>query len=422
MRITILNKKKALTSDKSYPPRGAIMVASVREISEKKRAGIEEKKLESLPQYTRNMEATSTLAGGIAHQFNNALVGITGNIELLKMDLPDNENIDRYINPMKASAHRMAHLTNQLLAYAQGGKYQPRILSLSDLVEKSLPLIKEKIDPAIRVETDLSENIPKVDADLTQMQMVISTLVENATEAIEAPGCIKIMTRSEMIDEGFATHRRLRPGRYAYLRIEDDGKGMDEETQDRVFEPFFTTKFQGRGLGMAAVYGIIKNHNGWIAVDSQLGKGTAVHIYLPGVGILEKEEKKLQTDLPRGTGTILVIEDEEAVMDVTREVLERQGYSVLKAKSGMQAISIVKTFKGDIDLVILDVKLPDLRGHEVYTFIKEIRPNLKVVVCSGYGIEGPVQEILSKGALGFIQKPYGIKTLSVKVKEALESI
>jgi len=252
------------------------------DISAQVKAEEERKNLENQLQVAKKMESIATLAGGVAHEFNNALIGITGNIEFLNMDLPDDENVTKYTKSMKSSAHRMAHLTSQLLAYARGGKYQDKIVSLNDFVEDTLPLIKYNIKPDTRIETDLPKDILNVKVDLTQMQMVLSTILTNSDEALEGPGRIRITTTNEDIDDEFArTHPGLRPGRYVCLTIKDDGKGMDEEIKSKIFEPFFTTKFQGCGLGMAAVYGIVKNHGGWVSVESEISKGTTVRIYLP---------------------------------------------------------------------------------------------------------------------------------------------
>jgi len=367
------------------------------------------------------MESIATLAGGIAHEFNNALYGITGNIELLKMELPSMEEVSRYLKPMSESARRMVRLTNQLLAYARGGKYRSQTISLNTFVDETLPLIQHWIKPDIRVETDLPGNIANIRADLTQMQMVLSAVVANAAEAIEGRGRIRIITRNEEIDEESArNHPGLKQGRYACLMIKDDGKGMTDETSSRVFEPFFTTKFQGRGLGMAAVFGIVTNHRGWIGVDSQLGQGTLVRIYLPAVDDRITEAKKPVSAVVTGTGTVLVIEDEDAVMDVSRAILEKLGYRVIEAKTGTEAVDLVRNLDVDIDLAILDIGLPDLAGDEAFKLIKEARPDLKVIVCSGYAIDGPAQEILNAGAQGFIQKPYAFKALSAKLKEVLD--
>lgn len=378
------------------------------------------KRLEEQLQQARKMEAIANLAGGIAHEFNNALYGITGNIDLLEMAPPVEANMSSYIDPMKASAQRMANLTRQLLAYARGGRYMPQNISLSSFVEDTLPVIKHSIDSEIRLETDLAKDIFNVEADLTLMQMVLSAVVTNAAEAIESPGCIRISTNNEKVDKEASHYPDLKAGFYVCLTIEDDGKGMDEETSSRVFEPFFTTKFQGRGLGMAAAYGIVKNHDGWIAVDSELGKGTAVRVFLPAVNIQTKLAQKPIPDLLKGSGTVLVIEDEETVMDINRQVLERLGYHVLQAATGTEAVEIARTYDGNIDLAILDVGLPDMPGRKVYQCIVETRPHLKVIVCSGYALDGDAQEILNVGAQGFIQKPFAFAKLATKLKETLK--
>jgi PAS domain S-box-containing protein len=249
----------------------------------------ERRRLRAQLEQARKMEAIATLAAGIAHEFNNALTGIIGYLDLLELALPGSEPAGNYLKPMKTSAFRMAKLTSQLLAYAREGKYQTRTFSLSDFVEDILPVLRHGIHPEIRVETDLPQDVSLVDADPTQMQMVLSAVVANAAEAIEGRGRIRISTGNEEISEETAQqYPELTTGSYVCLRVDDDGIGMDEEIRARMFEPFFTTKFHGRGLGMAAVYGIVKNHNGWIGVDSELGKGTVVRIYLPAAGGTER--------------------------------------------------------------------------------------------------------------------------------------
>ncbi|MBU1902541.1 MAG: response regulator, partial [Proteobacteria bacterium] len=369
--------------------------------------------------------AVATLAGGVAHEFNNALMGIVGNIELLKMDLPEDEGRDKYFKAMKSASHRMSRLTDQLLAYAQGGKYQPKDLKLDDFVIETLPILQHDLKPAIRVETHFSKDIPHIKADYTQMQMVLSAIVANSNEAIEDEGFIRITAENKDLDEDFTKqYPGLKLGSYICLTVEDDGKGMDEETRNGIFEPFFTTKFQGRGMGMAAVYGIVKNHDGWIYVDSELGKGTTVRIYLPAISAGSKEGAKAVTqpevELGIGEGTILVIEDEDVVIEVTQAMLERLGYRVMVAKTGKAAIHIAETFDGQIDLALLDIKLPDIEGGKVYPLIMKARPGLKVIVFSGYAIEGPAQKILDAGAQDFIQKPFSLATLSEKLKKVLE--
>lgn len=282
-------------------------------------------------------------------------------------------------------------------------------------------MVKHTINPAIHVETDLPADIHKIAADVTQMQMVLSAVLTNASEAMDGNGSILVTCRNTFITDGTVDNfPGLKPGNYVNLTITDDGKGIDEETRKRIFEPFFTTKFQGRGLGMAASYGIVKNHNGWISVDSEPGQGTIVKIYLPATQDQVEEPEKPQTERIKGTGTILVIEDEETVMAVTRAMLEGLGYRVLEAKTGHEAIDVVNTFDGDIDLAMLDILLPDMSGNTIYPFLMEARPDLKVIVFSGYAIDGPAEEIIDAGAQDFLQKPFTLAGLSEKLRKVFD--
>lgn len=378
------------------------------------------KKTEDQLRQALKMEAIGTLAGGIAHKFNNALSIITGNIDLLEMDVPNNKIVSNYTQKMKSSADHMTKLTDQLLAYARGGKYQAETISINEFVKNTLPLLQHSIDLSIKVETNLATDILNVNADSTQMQMVLSAILANASEAIEGEGLIRVTTEGKEIDEGFVKHHPdIKPGYYACFSVEDDGKGMDEETKSKIFEPFFTTKIQGRGLGMAAVYGIAKNHDGWVSVYSEVGRGTVVRIYLPSVVVEVKEPKKSKVKPRKGTGTILLIEDEEIVMDVSRSLLEKMGYHVLGAMTGAEAVNIAQNYDGDIDLAILDIILPDMEGGAIYPLIMKARPNIKALICSGYSIDGPAQDILDAGAQDFIQKPFTLTEISEKLSDVL---
>ena len=266
--------------DKTGNVQGSFALAT--DMTERKKAEAERNRLAVAIEQAQKMEAIATLAGGIAHQFNNALAVITGHTGLLEMQRPEDETVIEYVGAMKQSADRMAHLTRQLLAYARGGKYSAHPMSLSDFVVATLPMIEPHMNSGIRIETDLPLDLLEVNGDQTQMQMVLSAILNNSNEAIEGSGRIKISTRNVTLDPAFVKDvPELKPGAYVSLCVEDDGEGMDEETKNRVFDPFFTTHFMGRGLGMAAVYGIVRNHDGWISVDSTPGKGTIVRIYLP---------------------------------------------------------------------------------------------------------------------------------------------
>ena len=397
------------------------IVAVGRDINKQKQLEEERIKLEAQLQQAQKMEAISTLAGGVAHEFNNTLMGIMGNIELLRMNFSEDEGIDKHLESMKSAGHRMSRLTDQLLAYAEGGKYQPKNLKLDDFVIETLPILQHELNPEVRVETHFPKDISYINADNAQMQMVLSAILTNSNESIEDEGTIRITAENKDVDDDFANqHAGLKLGPYVCLTVEDDGRGMGEETRDGIFEPFFTTKFQGRGMGMAAVYGIVVNHDGLIYVDSELGKGTTVEIYLPAIEIEVTKSKKAKAEATAETGTILMIEDEDVVIEVTQAMLEMLGYRVMVAKTGKDAIHIAETFDGQIDLALLDIKLPDIDGRNLYPLIMKARSNLKVIVFSGYSIDGPAREILDAGAQDFIQKPFSFTTLSEKLKEVLE--
>jgi CheY-like chemotaxis protein len=282
-------------------------------------------------------------------------------------------------------------------------------------------LLQHTLDSSIRVESDLPDDILKTKGDSSQLLMILSIILSNASEAIESDGHINIACSNYRITQQEAINfPGLSPGMYVRLKVEDNGRGMDEKVTARVFEPFFSTKFLGRGLGLAAVYGIVKNHGGWISINSQLNRGTCVCIFLPAVSNLEQTEVQSSAAGPlKGTGTILLIEDESAVLETLRKLIERLGYRVVEAHTGEEAVRLARTFQGNIDLALLDVFLPDMNGNKIYPLLKKYRPHLNVLVCSGYSVNGPAQEILDAGAQGFIQKPVSISALSEKLNDLL---
>ncbi len=398
-----------------------LLQATVRDITDRKRAEEEKMEVEKKLQQAQKMSSIATLAGGIAHQFNNALAAVIGNTELLQLDLPGNKLIEEYVGPIMNSTERMTNLTGQLLAYSRGGRYKMRVLPVNDFVRDTVPLIIHTVDQSVNVSTDLSDDILYIEADLTQLQMVLSSVLSNASEAIGSDGHIQIAVKRFNVDDDFVTsHPEFEKRTYVCLIVEDDGAGMDEETLKRIFEPFYTTKFLGRGLGMAAVYGIVRSHGGSILIESELSKGTRVHIYMPLVEALINETIESEKGPSVSSETVLLIEDEKIVMDVNQMLLERLGYRVLGAKTGEEAINIVNTFEGDIDIAILDIVLPDMDGGVLYPLLSKALPNLKVIVCSGYSIDGPAQDILDAGAQAFIQKPFTFEKLSEKLDEILK--
>jgi len=388
------------------------------DVTEAKKAEMENSRLSARLQQAQKMEAIATLAGGVAHQFNNALAVILGNLELVQMDGLHDAKLNLYVEPMNQAGQKMVQLTGQLLAYARGGKFQTQVISAHRFVSDTLKIVQHSMAPYVEVETDLDEDTDHIEVDLTQMQMLLAAILSNASEAMTGQGRVRItLMNTTITGNDRRRHPELRKGRQVLLRIEDDGKGMDEQTRSRIFEPFFTTKFQGRGLGMAAVYGIVKKHGGYVYVESAPGKGTTVSIYLPGTDVKEQVAEKVEPYVPQKHGTALIVEDEHLVMEVNRALVEKLGYHVLEAKSGKEAIEIAATYDGEIEFALLDVILPDMDGSLIYPKIMEKRPGLKVVVCSGFALDGPARNILESGAQSFIQKPFTVAALSAVLKK-----
>ncbi len=384
-------------------------------ITDRKEAEALQERMARELEQVRKIEAIATLAGGIAHQFNNALTAVVGNIELLQLDYAHDENLNRYLEPVLESAARMTEWTRQLLAYAEGGKYRPQTVSLAGFINETLPLLRHSIDQRIDLVADLEEVDCLVHIDLAQMQMVLSSIVANASEAIDGQGTIKIACKI------FQEESNHLPGmdkdRYVCLSVVDNGRGMDEATRKRVFEPFFTTKFYGRGLGMAAVYGIVKNHGGYITIESESGRGTTVNLFLPKAR--KEDQPEAVARVAAGSGRILLIEDEELVRDINQALLERLGYQVVTAADGAQALDLVENSPQRYDLALLDIKLPDIDGAALFPRLRQHRPEMKVIVCSGYALDGPTQAILDAGAEDFIQKPFSMADIAAKIEKVL---
>jgi len=400
-------------------------VGTLRDITEQKQG-------EQALLTASRMEATATLAGGIAHDFNNLMVGVLGNAELIQLKLGPQPEVDRLLSNIVEAAQRAGELAQKMLAFARGGKYQPQILNLNENILETLQLEERSFPPRISIERDLAQDLWPIQADPTQMNQVIMNLSINAVEAIEDHGRITIVTRNLDVDPRFARiHPGLSVGPHVYLSVEDTGKGMSPDVKAKVFEPFFTTKFQGRGLGLAAVYGIVKNHNGFISAYSEEGKGTSFKAYLPAirkeaaVTPAEGRAQQGQTERPaplhaRGRETILLVDDEEVVATVTREILEGLGYNVLVARNGREAVDMAKNYRERIDLSILDLGMPVMSGAQAYFLLTEVHPEMKVIICSGYELGPAAQALLDAGAAAFVQKPYRTDDLAAEIRKALQ--
>ncbi|MBN2397909.1 MAG: PAS domain S-box protein [Deltaproteobacteria bacterium] len=383
----------------------------------------EKKKLESQLHHAQKMEAIGTLAGGIAHNFNNLLMTIMGNVSLMSLEThPDHANC-KYLKNIKQAAQSGARLTGQLLGYARGGKYEVKPLNLNKLVKEACEVFSMTHKDII-VHQDLSEDLAETKADRSQIEQVLLNLHINAAEAMSEGGEIFIKTANISHRDMGSRSFTPRPGEYVLLMVRDTGAGMDKKTMSCIFEPFFSTKglAKSAGLGLASAYGIIKNHDGYIDVESQKGEGTAFYVYLP---VSKKKAgeavESVENTLHKGSGTILLVDDEDLVLDVGTELLESLGYTILKARDGAEAIDIFKEGNGSIDMVFLDIVMPGMSGKDTYDRLKELNPDVKVLLSSGYDIDTQATEILNRGADGFIQKPFALKDLSQKIKKIMEA-
>ncbi len=395
----------------------------LRDVSERKQTEEEKHKLENQLQQASKMESIGTLAGGIAHDFNNILMGIQGNASLMLLKIEsDHPNYEKIKN-IEKYVQNGTELTKQLLGFARRGKYLIKATDLNEIIEKSSSLFA-RTKKEIRVHTELSEDLWSAEVDRGQIEQVLLNLYVNAWQAMSNGGDLYLQTENIILDRSYLKPYKVEPGRYVKISVSDTGVGIDKETQERIFEPFFTTKEMGRGtgLGLASVYGIIKSHGGYINVYSEKEKGTVFTIYLPASEkIALKEIESGPAAIIKGSGTILLIDDEEMILDVGIELLEELGYTVKSAMSGPEAIDVFKEERGKIDLIIMDMIMPGMGGGETFDRLKEIDPDIKVLLSSGYSINGQATKILRRGCDGFIQKPFNMNQLAEKVQRILAS-
>ena len=380
-----------------------------------------QKKLEAQLQQARRMEALGTLAGGIAHDFNNLLMGIQGRTSLMLIDTDLPQLHYEELKGIEDIVKSAAGLTKQLLGFARTGKYEVKPADMNELIHKSSQMFG-RTKKETKIHTKYQESIWPVEVDRSQIEQVLLNLYVNAWQAMPGGGELYLQTENVIFDESYSKPYKLSPGKYVKISVTDTGVGMDEATQERIFEPFFTTKKMGRGmgLGLASTYGIIKNHDGIINVFSQKGEGTTFDIYLPASEKEVIEEKKLPEAVLKGTETILLVDDEDIIVSIGEKTLKRMGYDVITAKNGKEAIELYKENKARVDIVVLDMIMPEMGGGETYDRLKEINPNVKVLLSSGYSIEGQANEIIKRGCDGFIQKPFRMRLLSRKIREVLD--
>ena len=386
----------------------------VRDISEKHR-------LEAQLQHAKRMESIGTLAGGIAHNFNNLLMGIQGNASMMLLNIDSGNPRHKNLKNIEKLIDNGANLSAQLIGYAREGKYEVKPTSLNQLVKDTsdtFGMTKREIT----VHQDLSEKLYGIKADQGQIEQVLLNLYVNAADAMPEGGDLFLKTINITDKDITGKPYEVQPGNYVMLTVRDTGGGMDKETRERIFEPFFTTKglASGTGLGMASAYGTVKGHGGYIDVDSEKGKGTTFSIYLPATEKVIEEKEVLSDGLLKGKGSILLVDDEEMVLEAGKEQLNHLGYEVLLAENGQEALELYKKNQDKIDLVLLDMVMPVMGGGEAFDRMKEINTNVKVLLSSGYSLEGKAKEILKRGCDAFIQKPFKLEQLSQKLREILD--
>jgi two-component system cell cycle sensor histidine kinase/response regulator CckA len=405
---------------------GTWVLSAIVDISERKRAEEERQRLEAQMQHTQKLESLGVLAGGIAHDFNNLLVSILGNAGLALMELAPESPARRTVQAIEAAALRTAELTKQLLAYSGKGKFFVQPLDLSRLVGEMVHLLKISISKKATFRTRLASNLPTINGDAIQVQQVVMNLITNASEALgDNVGDIVVSTGAIDADRAYLSETYLGAqvpeGRYVYVDVTDTGCGMDKATQGRIFDPFFTTKFTGRGLGLAALQGIVRGHQGAIKLYSEPGQGTAFKVLFPSSEQVFSDFQQIDEGAQawRGTGTILIIDDEEDVRVVTGKTLEKAGFSVIMAGDGRAGVQMFRSHADEIKIVLLDMTMPHMSGEEAFRAIQTIRPGATVVLTSGYNEQDAISSFQGWGLAGFIQKPYQPSNLIQKMREVL---
>jgi CheY-like chemotaxis protein len=368
------------------------------------------KELERQMQQTQKLESLGVLAGGLAHDFNNLLTGVLGNASLVQEDLDPNHPTQAHVAEIISAGEQAAVLVKQMLAYAGKGKFFVQRIDLSHHVAEIVPLIRASLSPGVRLDLKLAPGLPKIEADSSQIQQVVMNLAVNSAEAVgQASGTVTISTLSREADSELQV----------ILEVQDTGIGMDEATRARIFDPFFTTKFTGRGLGLAAVMGIIRAHRGTINVASEPWKGSTFTVVLPGCDRFEGPELREPHAELYGDGLILVVDDEELVRNMARFSLQSFGYRVVTANDGQAAVDLFTARPNDFDAILLDLTMPRMPGEEALHLLQQVRADVPIVLSSGFSEVEAVKRFGGAGIAGFLQKPYTAATLGRRIKQAL---
>jgi PAS domain S-box-containing protein len=374
---------------------------------------------------SQKMESIGRLAGGVAHDFNNLLSGILGFSEILLSRLPEGDRNKEYVDDIILTAQRAADLTSKLLAFSHKGSVQSTQTDIHALIREVIAILGETIDRRIQIRRDLTAASPSVQGDPSQLQNAILNLALNARDAMPGGGTLTLSTAAVTLDDAFCRNSPfgIKPGPYIEICVGDTGIGMTPEIIDKLFEPFFTTKKSGvgTGLGLSAVYGIVKDHHGAIAIQSAPGRGSLFKLYLPSSSeTTAAPSPKRTTQLVHGTGKILLVDDERVIRIVGDQILSDMGYDVVTAENGIEAVKFVEEHPDEIDLVILDVVMPKMNGHDTFLKLRKTQPGIKVLLSSGFAMESEIEELTTKeGLCGFVQKPYHAVVLSQQIAEVM---
>ncbi len=391
------------------------LVGFARDVTERVAADQRRNALESKLLDAQKLESLGILAGGIAHDFNNLLTGILGNVSLMRLELPSSSALREHVDQIESVSVRAADLCRQLLAYSGRGRFVVRPLDTNEIVRQTAALVKTSIGQHARVQLELHEPLPSVEADATQLQQVVMNLVLNASEALgEREGVITIATSALRAESAYLRSTFAAPelgaGEYVKLTVSDNGCGMGPDTQARIFDPFFSTKFTGRGLGLSAVLGIVRGHEGAIQVHSELGRGTTFELLFPAAHALVEESARLEPILER-RGTVLVVDDEEIVRGVAARILGSCGFDVILANDGREAVARFRERRADITIVLMDLTMPAMDGVDAFREIRGLSESVPVILMSGYNEHDAVTRFSGKGLAGFVQKPFTVETL-----------
>ncbi len=386
----------------------------VRDISQRKHLEV---KLRNF----QKMKAVGVLAGGVAHDFNNLLMGIQGYTSIMLMDMSSENIFYDKLKSIEQYVQKGAELTRQLLGFAKGRKFTVKPINMNDLI-KDVTRMFGRTKKEIIIYENFENNILSVDADAGQLEQVMLNLLLNAANAMPEGGEVRLETKNVILAKSIVSSYGINNGEYVMVSVSDIGVGMDEAVQQRIFEPFFTTNEMGHGtgLGLASAYGIINNHNGFIDVESIKGAGTTFRLYLPASSGIVKCEESAWTKAVAGPETVLLIDDEDMIIEVGGEILKALGYRVILARSGEEAVDLYRKNADQIDIVVLDMIMPGMGGSETFDRLMEVNPAVKVLLSSGYGLDGMAADIMEKGCTKFIQKPFDVNELSQSLRDVLD--